>query len=138
TPTPQTEQMFEASFNATLHRYRMLLRDVRDGQLSLPNDNFDLGEDTGPGKYRMNDDAHAKLLDELAEKNFAGAGPEIKAELLRFFGDANAPYAMKRKAKQWAKVQTQLQQLKLAVAASAPDLPAQRVEGKNLLVTIAP
>ncbi len=69
TPTPQTEQMFEASFNATLDRYRKLLTGIREGQIDLPNDNFDVGESTGPGKYRLNDEAHAKLLDKLAEQN---------------------------------------------------------------------
>lgn len=121
TPTPQTEQMFEASFNATLDHYRKLLWEAAEGTPPLPNDNFDVGEDTGPGKYRMNDDAHAKLLDELAEKNFAGVGPDVKAELLHFYDDSNAPYSTKRNAKQWAKVQTQLQQLR--VAANAEALP---------------
>ena len=118
TPTPQTEQMFEASFNATLDRYRRLLTDVREDHLVLPNDNFDVGESTGPGKYRLNDEAHAKLLDQLADKNFAGASPELKAELLHFFAEPDAPYATKRNAKAWAKVQTELQQLK-----AAPETP---------------
>src|SRR2546423_1832098 len=120
TPTPQTEQMFEASFNATLDRYRKLLTGIHDGQIHLPNDNFDVGESTGPGKYRLNDEAHAQLLDRLAEKRFVGATPEVKAELGRFFAEPDAPYATKRNAKAWAKVQTQLQQLK--AVATAPGI----------------
>jgi len=120
TPTPQTEQMFEASFNATLDRYRKLLTGIREGRIDLPNDNFDVGESTGPGKYRLNDEAHARLLDKLAEKNFAGATPGVKAELSHFFAEPDAPYATKRNAKAWAKVQTQLQQLK--AVATAPGI----------------
>ena len=120
TPTPQTEQMFEASFNATLDRYRELLTEVREGRLDLPNNNFDTGEQAGPGKYRLNDEAHAELLDKLAESKFAGATSEVKAELLRFFADPDAPYATKRNAKAWTKVQTQLQQLKSAQIVAAP------------------
>jgi len=120
TPTPQTEQMFEASFNATLDRYRKLLTGIREGQIDLPNDNFDVGESTGPGKYRLNDEAHAKLLDKLAEKNFVGATLGVKAELSHFFAEPDAPYATKRNAKAWAKVQTQLQQLK--AVATAPGI----------------
>jgi Zinc dependent phospholipase C len=112
TPTPQTEQMFEASFNATLERYRELLTDLREGRLDLPNHNFDVGENTGPGKYRLNDEAHAELLDKLAENKFAGVTSEVKAELLHFFAEPDAPYATKHNAKAWTKVQTQLQQLK--------------------------
>ena len=115
TPTPQTERMFEASFNATLDRYRELLTELRESRLDLPNDNFDVGENTGPGKYRLNDEAHAKLLGKLAELKFADASPEVKAELLRFFAEPDAPYATKRNAKAWATVQVQLQQLKSAI-----------------------
>jgi hypothetical protein len=120
TPTPQTEQMFEASFNTTLDRYRELLSELREGRLDLPNNNFDVGENTAPGKYRLNDDAHAQLLGKLAELKFAGASSEVKAELLRFFAEPDAPYATKRNAKAWAKVQTQLQQLKSVTDTSTP------------------
>jgi len=126
TPTPQTEQMFEASFNATLDRYRGLLTEVREARLDLPNNNFDVGESTGPGKYRLNDEAHAELLDKLAENKFASATSDVKAELLHFFAEPDAPYATKRNAKAWAKVQTQLQQLRSAMITSNPANSAQR------------
>jgi hypothetical protein len=106
--------MFEASFNATLDRYRKLLGQVDTGQPDLPNDNIDTGEVTGPGKYRLNDETHAKLLDALAKNNFSGASPELRAEMLEFYGHPNAPYATKRNRKAWAKVQAQLEQLKKA------------------------
>ena len=44
------------------------LGQVSTGQPDLPNDNFDTGAVTGPGKYRLNDEAHAKLLDALAKR----------------------------------------------------------------------
>jgi hypothetical protein len=122
TPTPQTERMFEASFNATLDRYRKLLGEASAGTLQLGNDNFDVGENTGPGKYRLNDEAHANLLDRLAEKNFVGASPDLRAELLHFFAEPDAPYSTKRNAKAWARVQAELQQLKsAAIAPSVAD-----------------
>ena len=124
TPTPATERMFEASFNATLDRYRNLLGQVGAGRPDLPNDNFDTGEVTGPGKYRLNDETHAKLLDALAKQNFTSASPDVRAELLEFYGHPDAPYATKRKPKAWTKVQGQLEQLKMAsppeVAGAAP------------------
>src|ERR1700680_3821970 len=99
TPTPAAEKLFEASFNTTLDRYRQLLSQAGASQPDLPNDNFDTGEATGPGKYRLNDETHAELLDELAKQKFNGASPEMRAELLEFFGHPDAPYAMKRKPK---------------------------------------
>jgi hypothetical protein len=117
TPTPETERMFEASFNATMDRYRKLLKALDEGQLHLPNDNFDVGEVTPAGKYRMNDDTHAKLLDLLAQQNFTSAPPEVRAELLEFYADPDAPNATKRKPKVWSKVEVELQQLKASVPA---------------------
>jgi hypothetical protein len=114
TPTPQTEKMFEESFNATMERYRRLLAETRDGHLDLPNDNFDTGETTGPGKYHKNDDAHAELLDRLAAKQFANVSPEMRAELLQFFADPHVLYVTKAKPKIWARTQTNVELLKAA------------------------
>jgi hypothetical protein len=127
TPTPEAQRMFRASFNATLDQYRSLIADVRGGHLDLPNNNFDVGEATGPGKYAMNDDAHAKLLDKLANQKFAGISPGLRDELLHFYSEPDAPYATKRDPKAWANVQSELAQLKSATpsvaAASAPAIP---------------
>src|SRR5437660_3116200 len=130
TPSPETEHMFEASFNATLSRYRRLRSEEHTSELQLENDNFDVGESTGPGEYRMNDEAHAKLLDELAETKFANVTSEAKAELLHFYADPNAPYATKRKAKAWAKVQAELMQLQ-----SAPTAPLTASSGETRRAT---
>ena len=117
TPTPETERMFEASFNATLDQYRKLLNEEREsGKPALMNGNFDLGEVSVPGKYRLSDTTHAKLLDKLADQKFAGMMPEIRAELLDYFGASDTPFAMKKDKKLWAKVQTELEELKRAPA----------------------
>jgi hypothetical protein len=120
TPTPEAQQMFRASFNSTLDKYRGLIVDLRSGHLDLPNDNFDVGETTGPGKYGLNDDAHAKLLDKLADQKFAGMSYELRDELLHFYSEPDAPYATKRDPKAWATVQLELVQLK----SSAPSAPS--------------
>ena len=112
TPTPQAERMFEASFDMTLQRYRDLLDQETTGHLDLPNDNFDTGGVTGPGKYRLYDDTQAELLDALAKRNFSGVSSELRTELLEFFGHPDAPYATKRKPNEWAQVQVELEQLR--------------------------
>jgi hypothetical protein len=135
TPTPETERMFEASFNASLDRYRKLLGQVDAGQLTLTNDNFDTGETTGPGKYRLNDEAYAELLNALAKQNFRGASPELRAVILDFYGHSDALYATKQKPKVWMRVQSQLEQLKTAAppAMSGNAADASRVRtGEDL------
>ena len=50
TPTPETEKMFEASFNETIVNYGKLLEQQKtEGRVQLLNDNFDTGSVTGPG-----------------------------------------------------------------------------------------
>lgn len=120
TPTPAAQKLFEASFNMTLDRYRELLAQVGADQLNLPNENFDTGEIPEPGKYRLDDTTQAKLLDALAKQNFSGASPAVRAELLQYYGHPDAPYATKRKPKDWAKLQAQLEQLKKADVVPSP------------------
>jgi len=126
-PTPATERLFEASFNQSLDRYKKLLTEAGAGQPDLPNDNFDTGEITAPGKYKLADVTQAKLLDGLAKQNFVGASPEVRAELLEFFGHPDAPYAMKQNPKDWARIQAEVEQLKSAApppaATSSVDEP---------------
>jgi hypothetical protein len=125
TPTPAAEKMFEASFNATLDRYHKLLAEVdASGMPTVSNLNFDTGEPAGPGQYRLNDNAHAELLAALAKQDFTTASQPVRTELLDFYKDPAAPYTTKRKPKKWAKVQTQLQQLKASAPATAPTVAA--------------
>jgi Zinc dependent phospholipase C len=119
TPTPEAQHLFRESFNATLDKYRQLIAEERTGHLDLPNDNFDVGEATGPGKYAMNDDTHAELLGKLAGRKFAGVSPELRDELLHFYSEPDAPYATKRDPKAWATVQSELVQLKGAAPSMA-------------------
>jgi len=131
TPTPHAEQMFEASFNAVIARYDKLLGDADSGSLNLSNENFDTGGETPPGTYFMNDDAHAALLNLLAEQHFSGASPELRAAMLEFYSHPDADYSTKKKPREWAKVQAELEQWKAAAVADPGQglaLPAERPE----------
>lgn len=113
TPTPETEHMFEQSFNETLDQYRVLLKQERETQQpAMTNDNFDLGAVSRPGVYHLSDTAHAQLLDQLAQQKFAGTTQEIRAELLGFFSDDKTTFETKKDKKLWAKVPSELEQLK--------------------------
>ena len=75
----------------------------------------------------LDDEAQTELLDKLANRKFAGITPELKEELLHFFSEPGAPYATKRDARAWAKVQSELVRLKNAAtsvsSAGASDMP---------------
>ena len=128
TPTPETERLFEAGFNAALDRYRRYLAQVADGDPNLPNKNFDTGSISAPGEYWLDDEAQAKLLDALAKQNFTGASPEMRRELIDYFSHPDAPYAEKKKKKKWAKVQAELEELRNASEASVfPEIEPEPV-----------
>jgi len=83
-PTPQTEKLFESSFDKTLNEYRGLLREEGQQRLRLANLDLDTGAPTKPGEYWMADDAYSKLAIQLAEVPRQGAvGMVIPAQRRR-------------------------------------------------------
>jgi len=118
TPTPQTQKLFEQSFNVTLDRYRAFLADLGKGEVTLRNDNFDVGETTARGQYRLEDNACAQLLDELAKKEFSEASPELRADLLRFFSSSDIPSSDRLSEKARARLKGDVQALEKAALAS--------------------
>ena len=85
------------------------------GNLELPNQNFDTGEPIKPGKYRLADEAYAKLLDKLADKPVP---VELRDSILAFFSDLAVPFATKRNEKAWKKLLAELDALKTSSPAS--------------------
>ena len=89
-PSPEAEQLFMKSFNATLDQYRALLAQVRAGHLaSLPDRNFDTGQLARAGNYRMADQAAGKLLDKLSDRKFEDVPAALRANLLEYFGNSS-------------------------------------------------
>jgi hypothetical protein len=68
-----------ASFNATVDRYNAVLANADAGGSELPNENFDAGGATIGGKYKGADEAYAKLLGKLADRQFAGSLEKLLA-----------------------------------------------------------
>jgi hypothetical protein len=109
--------MFMASFNATLDRYRALLSAQKADRLELPNQNFDVGEPTGAGTYKLSDDAYAHLLDKL-QGYYPGMPPDLRLDILAFYGDLSAPISTKTDASEWSKVIKELDDLKAVALTS--------------------
>jgi hypothetical protein len=115
-PTPAVEQLYMHSFNETLDHYRLLLLAKQEGRLQLANDNFDTGELTEPGTYRLTDKSYAKLLDRVNDKP---ASSDLRQNILDFYADLGKPYATKKNPREWQNVLRELEALK---AASAPEM----------------
>ncbi len=111
-PTTQTEDLYIKSINKTVDEYGAQLREQKAGQLNIPDTDFDTGRETRAGEYSLADKTYAHLLDDLAKHNFAQASPELRQNILVFYGDPNAQIATKKNAKAWKVTQEELDRLK--------------------------
>jgi hypothetical protein len=111
-PTQKTEDLYIASVNHTLDNYRGLLAETRAKKLSLPNTDFDTGRMTHAGEYVLTDKTYARLLDDLAKHDFSQITPELRLNVLTFYGDPAAPVDTKKKADAWQKTQEEVERLK--------------------------
>ena len=109
--TPEIEQMYMASFNATIARYRELLSEQNAGRLKLPNYNLDVGTFTAAGKYTLMDAAYSQLLHKL-QGHYAEMPQELRSDILAFYHDLGAPISTKADGKEWARVLKELDQLR--------------------------
>jgi hypothetical protein len=72
-PSPEAEQLFLQSFEATQQRYRALLAEARTKDLTLPNVDLDTGYPSAPGEYSLADKTCAKLMKELDKRGVRNA-----------------------------------------------------------------
>lgn len=112
-PTPATETLYLKSINSTVNQYRLYLLDLKMGKLSLDNRDFDTGKPTREGEYRLTDEAYGKLLDTLAKAKFADASPELQANILEFYHDADARDFNMKKPEQRSKTLRNVEALRL-------------------------
>src|SRR5271165_176568 len=111
-PTQKTEDLYIASVDKTIENYTKLLHESSAGDLQLANTDFDTGRMTHAGEYILTDKAYAHLLDQLAGHNFDQISPELRANILAFYSDPNAPIATKKKPAAWQKTQDDLERLR--------------------------
>jgi hypothetical protein len=90
-PTPQTEKMFEDSFDAAVKRDRQSLVDAEAGILRMSNRDLDTGKPVSPGEYAFTDRSYDKLLTKLAKNNFDAVKPELRENILDFYAQMKTP-----------------------------------------------
>ena len=120
TPTPEAERLFIDSFKTSRERYRAALEAVRRNRLDLRNTDFDTGEPTRRGEYKLADETYAELLSRLTSQNDVAVPQAVRADIQRFYGTVDPTSARgKHERKDLQKIQQQLAQLN-APAAQAP------------------
>lgn len=126
-PSQKTEDLYIASVNHTLDSYKSLLAETETNKLHLANTDFDTGRLTHAGEYILTDKAYAHLLDQLAQQNFAQTTPQLRDNILAFYGDPGAPIATKKNANAWQKTQDEVQRLKVFVPTETPAIQVSTV-----------
>jgi hypothetical protein len=92
--TPEVERLFLESADRARARYVAALTAVRSNRDDLPNTDFDTGTSPVRGTNMLADETYTELMKRLEEKKqFAGAPPELRRELTRFFGSDLAAQA---------------------------------------------
>jgi hypothetical protein len=105
-PTPQTEDLYIKSINATTDHYRVLLEEVRARKLVLPDCDLDDGKET------VADDAYATLLAKLSASNFDKTSPQLRDNILEFYARPAPPGKTKKELARQQAAAANLNQLK--------------------------
>jgi Zinc dependent phospholipase C len=90
-PTPQTERLFEDSFDAAVNRDHASFAQAKTGAPHIANRDLDTGRSVSPGEYALTDRTYDQLLRRLAEKKFDGVTPELRANILSFYAAMKTP-----------------------------------------------
>jgi hypothetical protein len=111
-PTPEAERLFAESFRASRERYRAMIADARDGQVTLENTDFDRGEPARAGENATADETYVELLDTFTARNFTGTPPELRKDIAAYFSTLDAAAAKNTKLrKRVVEIRSQLAQL---------------------------
>lgn len=114
TPTTQTENLYFKSVNDTVDGFRGNLRQLRGSALQLPNRDFDTGKETVAGEYELTDKTYADLLHRLAKHKFDKVEPDLRSNLLNFFGNTNTSLTIQHDKKRMRLLASELPQLRAA------------------------
>jgi hypothetical protein len=119
--TPDAEKLLLDSLSTSREMYRTSLAALESGKLALPDTDFDTGQPAEHSENPLATETYAKLLEELAERDFADVSPELRADLNRFYAAPKDAQTQDRKArKQQEKAIRHLTELNAATASVVP------------------
>lgn len=90
-PTPETEKMFEDSFDAAVKGDQQNFAKVKTGRFQVENRDLDTGKEVSPGEYKLTDQTYDKLLLKLASKHFDGVDTALRDNILGFYARMKTP-----------------------------------------------
>lgn len=119
-PTPQTEDLYIKSVNATSDQYHEFLEEVRAGTPVLPNCDLDDGKATEAAEYTLADEAYASLLAKLSARDFESTSSQLRDNILGFYSDRSLPIETRKDPARWQGVLADLAKLRAFAPLPAP------------------
>ena len=112
-PTEETERAYIASVNHSTAALAVYLQRLMGTQidLSLIDRDLDTGQQVVPGGYPLTDRTYAQLLARITKVPTEPIPAGLKQDIVAYYADSAAPISTKKKPKDWAAVQEQLQVL---------------------------
>jgi hypothetical protein len=112
-PTVETERAYIASVNLSTAALDVSLRRLMGPQIDagLTDLDLDTGKPVVPGGYPLTDKTYAQLLARITKVPVQQIPAGLKQDILAYYANPAAPISTKKKPKEWAAVQEQLQLL---------------------------
>jgi hypothetical protein len=119
-PNQDTEEEYASSIDHSTDLLSSTLVRFRTAHQTLPNRDLDTGAPVRPGGYRLADETYAKLLHLLVADPHHTIPPGLKTDIQNYYADPKAPIYTKKKPKDWARVQADLQVLQTMPVSNQP------------------
>jgi Zinc dependent phospholipase C len=112
-PTAETERAYIASVNLSTAALAVALGRLMGTQIDtgLADRDLDTGQQVVPGGYPLTDKTYAQLLARVTQVPTEPIPAGLKQDIMAYYADPAAPISTKKKPKEWAAVQEQLQVL---------------------------
>ncbi|MES2266680.1 MAG: zinc dependent phospholipase C family protein [Bacteroidota bacterium] len=102
-PGKEGQKLFALSFDAILKNYKIALEQVGKNKLVLPDIDFDTGNPTRWGEYKLADNTYDELMEELQEQQYKNVTLQLQNSILDFYSTADTTRLDKKELKQWQK-----------------------------------
>jgi hypothetical protein len=112
-PTEETERAYIASVNLSTAALAVSLQRLTGAQidLGLADRDLDTGQQVVPGGYPLTGNTYARLLARITKVPTEPIPAGLKQDIIAYYADPAAPISTRKRLKEWASLQEQLQVL---------------------------
>lgn len=113
-PGPAAEKLFIQSFDTVLVKCTYSMNTLGSGNINFANIDFDTGNNTAPGEYKLADINYGNLILKLRKEKFNLLSAPLKLNIIDFYSNPNVKIATKKCHKESKKLGKALEKLKIS------------------------